>query len=874
MPLNNYIGKKNIDRVLPLLSKEELWASEHFTEPEVVLNRIQPDISITCNVNTFRPLPRFAKDVVQIVDLCGPVHFEHLLAFSTDGQTAATNGPMLEELSKATVEKLRAADYVVTVSERQKYFWAAYCSLAGFSFADLNLLVCPASFETLATQRNPSPQISVVHCGGFYPWQSPNRFLEKAASVLDKIPGATLHVFGGAHQGLANEADVARFLTELQRHPSVRCYGYCPIEEVRSKLSQAWCALELMERNIERELAITGRMFEFLSNGTPVIYNNYSTLSRLIEQYGAGWAIPVEGEPPLDLIFNQLTERGLPFVEEISSNARRLVAEEFSAEKSIAPLVQLCGAPELSKRPSTHSAKKTVALQAQNGTNGGMSKRESLGRVLVIAPATSGALLELRVTNPLRALHRQGLIDGITVAGPFLHELQHDNKNYDVILTQRSLPRPTYEVLQNLSLSFVLDIDDNLLARASYRTDEPEVGVATGLRLCQAVTLPNPRLLRALERYTGLPLASKAFITPNALPFPNSTSDQASQPPSQILWIQSDIAALDQSRETIISAVERFSKAHELPVVLIGKNVLSRPQFTHQVVMGEIDFTANLQLLASAPLSMGVAPLETQSDRETLDMIAGKSDLKILLFAGYGHCGVYSAAPPYTDSKLQRGLSVVDNSAAEWDEALQYEFREGWKRISGIAQQIQAERNVDKVARENWLPGLEAARLKQPITGAALYETFRSWFDIDPASVNSLYYLAANDDVLWHCMVHEEYTASKHYAEHGLRESRRLRHDLEAQRELTARIEYEASAGIVALGKELERLTEQAKYLGHGARRLTEEKEELTKQLMEEKKELSKQLLEKEELSRTLTGVLNSKSWRVTAPLRNLRGRR
>ena len=842
MPLDTHLAKANYDRILPFLTKEELWACENAVEPDIVLNRIEPEIAITCNVNKFRASPKFAKNVVQMLDLYGPVQFEDLLLLGH----SSTDGRALQEPCKEMVSKFESVDYIITVSERQKYFWSAYCSLAGFSFADLNLLVCPAAFEAPPVARKPSPQLNVVYSGGFYPWQNPNRFLEEAATALDSFEGAILHVFGGPHTGLANEADVRRFLTDLQKHRSVRYHGYRPMEEVLETLSQAWCALELMERNIERELAITGRTLEFLSTGTPVIYNNYSTLSRLIEQYNAGWTVPVEGAPQLKPIFRELVERGLPLVEELSSNANKLAAEEFSAEKAIAPLAEFCGSPGLSARASRSTTRQ--ADSQQNGQFAIGAKRSPVGRVLAISP-DAAALLDLRLRNPLRALHRQGLLNGTTFASCSLEQLQHDHTAYDVIVTQRALPQQLYDLLESLSLRFLLDVDDNLMAHASYRFSGKEYTIISGLRACAAVTAPNPRLIRGLERYTHLSIAQKAFMTPNALPFADASLERPAQAPSQIIWIQSDIAALVASRDGIVDAVEKFSNKHGLPIVLVGRNVLARPQFRNQIVMGEIDFTANLQLLATAPLSLGVAPLETQSDEETLDFVAGKSDLKILLFAGYGHAGVYSAAPPYTDSKLQGGLSVIGNSAAEWHEALEYEFREGWKNISRIAREIQSERNIDKVARENWLPALEASRLSRPITGAELYEAYRSYFDMGRTPIRSIAYLLGNEDVLSYCMKDRNYTAWRHYVEHGRAEHRQLRHNLSEQKQMMARVEREGAEAIAEVGAQIQRLKDERECLREETRRLSDERADM---------------------ARKLSDIFQSKSWRLTAPLRAL----
>src|SRR5205823_9532700 len=136
---------KHIDLIVPQLNAQELWCCDHFFEPEIVLNKIQPDVAIFCNVNTFRSLRRYASDIIQILDLCGPVHFEDFFIQSKNLEANFTNGPMLQGICERLVDRLREADYIITVSQRQKHFWAAYCSLAGFSFADLDPLVCPLS---------------------------------------------------------------------------------------------------------------------------------------------------------------------------------------------------------------------------------------------------------------------------------------------------------------------------------------------------------------------------------------------------------------------------------------------------------------------------------------------------------------------------------------------------------------------------------------------------------------------------------------------------------------------------------------------------------------------------------------------------------
>ncbi|MCW5981533.1 MAG: glycosyltransferase family 4 protein [Bryobacteraceae bacterium] len=824
-----FIAKKWADKLNAHLSDEDRWCCEHYNQPEVVLNRLQPDIAIYCNVNTFQTVLRFARDIVHIVDLYGPVHFEALTL--TNSAEAADRGDRVEAQCRGLVDRLREADHIVTVSERQKYFWLAYCSLAGFSFSELDALICPFCFETEALERRPSENLSIVHAGGFYPWQNPERYLRAAAEYLDGIPGAKLHIAGGPHAGTPNEKQTEQMLRELEAHPSVAYHGFLAVEEFTRLLSSAWAAVDLIERTLERELAITGRTLQFLSTGVPVIYNDYATLSAAIREYRAGWAIPTHDPAALKPVIDELVQGGKPLVEELTANALRLAKERFDPIAAMRPLVEICGS--VGKRAS-----RTPSRRA-----GSRGKAAPVGKVLALSRDT-GAIAELRMNNPLRALHRQRLIDGFFASDAAGERLARDNSLYEAILIQRTVPESVWLAFANLELPYLLDVDDNLLACASYRKNDPEPSqpwLFTGLRYATAVTTPNPRLVRLLEKYSHLPLAGRAYLAPNALPYGSSQSIASPSQPAQILWIQSDIAALSNSRDAVIRAVEDFSRKYNLPVVLIGKNVLERPRFTHQVAMGEIDFNSNLQLLGNTATSIGVAPLETDADPETIDFVSGKSDLKILLFSGFGHPGVFSHSPPYSDSPFHDCVTLVGNTYQEWIEALELQYREGWKSVAASARRIQDERNIDRVARESWAPAIEACVLPRPIRGADVHEALKSYnlMQADPA--RALGYLVANPDV-GREFVTSDQGAWEHYAEHGQNENRGLLHEADAHWRLLSALDAE-SEDLFRRGKSRLAQAQTAasiSYMQHEIQRLRSEVQDLRA----------------------------SYSWKITAPLR------
>jgi glycosyltransferase involved in cell wall biosynthesis len=346
------LAKKVTGELGKNLSEEIIWCCNNHFFPDQVIGKIKPDIVVFCNINLLSMLKKHHPDTIIIGDIYGPIHIEDFLMNSRT---------CLEDDCHQLIENLRKLDYIITVSERQKYFWAAYMSLAGFSLSELDPLICPLSIEVPSITRKSSEKMSVVFSGGFYSWQRPYRFLTAAAEFLNMIDGAVLHIFGGPHSGLANAAEASHMLEELEKkNKSVIYHGYRPVEELTEVLSHSWCALELMDRNIERELAITGRTVEFLSLGAPVIYNNYSTLSGLIEKYDAGWTVPTDDTEQLLSVLQSIHEGGLELIRKKSDGAVKLTLNEFNSEKCNAPLIHLVKSPVQKRKTNTLSIKKEI----------------------------------------------------------------------------------------------------------------------------------------------------------------------------------------------------------------------------------------------------------------------------------------------------------------------------------------------------------------------------------------------------------------------------------------------------------------------------------------------------------------------------------
>ncbi len=122
---------------------------------------------------------------------------------------------------------------------------------------------------------------------------------------------------------------------------------------------------------------------------------------------------------------------------------------------------------------------------------------------------------------------------------------------------------------------------------------------------------------------------------------------------------------------------------------------------------------------------IGLAPLETQGDQKTLDFVSGKSDIKMLDFAGYGHPAVYSSAPPYVDTDLKAGV-VVENRAEDWREGIEAIYSHLWKRLEDEQAEIVRLRNMDRIAAKHWAEAIRRSRLPDPLTGRDIRFSSRS----------------------------------------------------------------------------------------------------------------------------------------------------
>lgn len=327
------------------------------------------------------------------------------------------------------------------------------------------------------------------------------------------------------------------------------------------------------------------------------------------------------------------------------------------------------------------------------------------------------ALTALRLKQPLQSLHRQGLIEGFNIFqfGEFNGPSRFSE--YDVIWVQRAgINTPQFcTVLIDNSIRFLLDLDDLLIYVPQYSETREPVSISMLIEFCEHLSSSNNRLMKILEKRCLLALEQKTTITPNGLLFPRGEITGPVQP-TAIMWTSSDFPAVTSSMIDISRAIDDFSQKYNIPVYLAGKFREELCSFLRKPFeLGFLDFWEHKAFLAAHKTMIPVSPLESDETPDTLEFIASKSDLKMVEYGGFGHFGVYSSSPAYVESDLDAG-HLVENTYDDWFAALENIYASEYKKSLDIAAYIRSKRHIDKLARDCWLPAIQAVVMNKPVS--------------------------------------------------------------------------------------------------------------------------------------------------------------
>lgn len=374
MPLFTYLSEKYRDRI-PADVRRLGWT---FENQDDLVDEVRPDVVIFMNAETYA-LRRHRLPTV--FDLAGPRLLEaQYLGVPDQARRIARK-----------IENLRVPDLITCAGPSQRFYFLSFLLQTGIAIEDIRIDVVPVSLSPSLPERLSAGDVpTFVFGGGFFPWQDSSVALCTVAEYLGKRGRGCLHIYGASH-GIEpkSEKGFAELRNALERRSGVTFLGYVPHEELIGHYCAATAAVDLMARNFERELAFTTRTVLYLWCGLPVIYNNYSDLSRYIEKYRAGWCLDPTDVAALERVLDEIFEEPQR-VAEYSRNARRLVREELDWTKTIRPVVEFCREPRV--RPKLYYERVGAAWAGWD------SDAQALSRRLAEIEATLGwqALVRLR----------------------------------------------------------------------------------------------------------------------------------------------------------------------------------------------------------------------------------------------------------------------------------------------------------------------------------------------------------------------------------------------------------------------------------------------------------------------------------------------
>jgi hypothetical protein len=302
-----------------------------------LLDEVHPDIVVLQHWGLARELTELTVPLA--IDLAGPHLLERLYWGSSDPQRD------VEEKLAA----LRRADFVTCSGHYQRHYFYPFLLMAGFDLRTTSVPVIPFSVPPPAKVRHyePGSEPTFVYGGAFLAWQDPTNAITWLLEEMDAAGKGRLLFYGGTHPVIdASGGKFAGLSRLLKNHPRVEMRGWKSFDELLSEYSREGdVALDLMARNPERELAFTTRTMIYLHCGLPVIYNNYSEVSDIIEEHACGWTLDPADEQGLRTLARRLLNAEIDL--QRYREGALAAAAEYDWTRTGQPLVEFCRHPQM-----------------------------------------------------------------------------------------------------------------------------------------------------------------------------------------------------------------------------------------------------------------------------------------------------------------------------------------------------------------------------------------------------------------------------------------------------------------------------------------------------------------------------------------------
>ena len=259
-----------------------------------------------------------------VIDLAGPHLLERFYQSSGDHAGGV----------RAKLNALSGGDFFIVSGKRQKEYFKSFLIRAGVDNLDERIIVSPMALPPETPVRNLNSEtaedVKFLFAGIFLPWQNPSVGLTALVEEITQQKKGRLRLVGGFHPTYPVPGGVyEKLFANIERNSRVSRSELISIDELNREMLNANVALDLMEWNLERELAVTIRTTTYLWSGLPVIYNNFSDLSDLIREYNAGWLVDPSNREQIKNTVAEILNNPTEILVR-SKQAKRLAENEFS----------------------------------------------------------------------------------------------------------------------------------------------------------------------------------------------------------------------------------------------------------------------------------------------------------------------------------------------------------------------------------------------------------------------------------------------------------------------------------------------------------------------------------------------------------------
>ena len=282
-------------------------------------------------------VPRDIKPFI-VVDL----YAQRLLEASFSGH--------LDRDTPYILETLRLGDCFLTSNERQRWSWMSLLALAGVDLHSPPLITVPLMAPTtLDSTKQENHDFILIGGGIWWPWQNPTHGIEQVLDVLDEEDCGEIHWYGKPHSECNSH--------HLPHHKRLIVKEQVSLHTYRNALIQATLALDWMENNGEREMAISFRQMEYIGAGLPILTYPSAMLASIVRD--TCWPTNDIKELVRKLIHN-------PHIVKEKRIATQKAKQLFSLNKTTKDFLNWCKDPRYAKKTSVRITERNqIEIRAQ-----------------------------------------------------------------------------------------------------------------------------------------------------------------------------------------------------------------------------------------------------------------------------------------------------------------------------------------------------------------------------------------------------------------------------------------------------------------------------------------------------------------------------